>query len=353
MKVAWLRPALTDEEHDFLLEMLSAPITVHAAPPLPPSVEARTPSAASLPATEEMLACVRDADVIVGSRFTAEILSAAARATVVIVPFAGPSDAELALLRQYGQWTVCNSHYNAPFVAEHAMALLLAAAKQLLPYDRALRQGHWRPERGAPASMTLAGKTMTVLGYGAIGSRIVAMARGFGMRINVIRKNVGSREPREAAFVGSVDDLARILPETDCLMVCVPLTDETRGLLGARHWRLMKRSALVVNVSRGEVLEEGALFRALERGEIAGAGIDAWYRYPAGDAAAQHPAALPFHTLENVVMSPHRAGDTDERTRAQIADVAQQLNRIAAGEEPSNVLWRASSEGATPRAGWD
>lgn len=353
MKVAWLRPALTGEERDFLLEMLSAKITVQSAPPLPLSVEARRPGAASLPATEEVLACVRDADVIVGSRFTAEILSAAARARVVIVPFAGPADAELALLRQYGQWTVCNSHYNAPFVAEHAIALLLAAAKRLLPYDRALRQGRWRAERGAAASMTLAGKTMTVLGYGAIGSRIVTLARGFGMRLIVIRRNVSAGEPRDAAFVGTVDDLEQILPETDCLMVCVPLTDETRGLLGERHWRLMKRSALVVNVSRGEVLEEGALFRALETGEIAGAGIDAWYHYPADDEALQLPSELPFHTLHNVVMSPHRAGDTDERTRAQITDVAQQLNRIADGEEPSNVLWKASSAGTAPRSGLD
>lgn len=192
---------------------------------------------------------------------------------------------------------------------------------------------------------------MMVVGYGAIGSRIVALARGFGMRIMVIRKNLDSGLPRDVTFQGTRDDLDRMLPETDCLMVCVPLTEETRGLFGERQWRLMKRSALVVNVSRGEVLEESALYHALEAGVIAGAAIDAWYRYPAEGAPSALPSAFPFHTLDNVVMSPHRAGDSDERTKAQLADVAQQLNRIAAGKEPPNVLWKASSGGATPSAG--
>lgn len=355
MKVAWLRPALTGEERDFLQELLASGITVEFPGSLPGSPDARIPTADSLPVTEAVLATVRDADVLVGSRFREEIVSAAARATVVIIPFAGPEASELALLKRFPQLTVCNSHYNAPFVAEHAMALLLAVAKQLLPYDRALRAGLWRaeeyshaqersrPARKALPSMALAGKTITVLGYGAIGSRVVEHARGFKMKVMVVRKNVDSG-PTDVDFLGTPDDLKQILPQTDALVVCVPLTNETRHMLGAEHWRLMKPDAVVVNVSRGDVLEERAFYEVLETGEIAGAGIDAWYQYPAGVGQVQFPSKLPFHMLDNVVLSPHRAGDTDERSKAQIADVAQQLNQLCAGKGPSNILWRAAGD---------
>ena len=128
-----------------------------------------------------------------------------------------------------------------------------------------------------------------------------------------------------------------MLERADYLAVTLALTPETRGLIGARELARLKPTAVLINVARGEVVDEDALYDALHRGAIAGAALDVWYRYPTGDAPI-HPAHRPFHALPNVLMTPHVSGWTDGMMDARAGVIAENIHRAARGEAPVNLV---------------
>ncbi len=247
----------------------------------------------------------------------------AAGCSAIVIPYAGVPGKTRKLAVELDA-ALYNLHHNAAPTAEMAMALLLAVAKRIVPYDRALRAGDWRPRYGETHNTLLFGKTAVVLGHGAIGRRVAAACEGFGMEVLAVRRRDGAA-------------LEELLPRADALMVCLPWTDETEGLIGAAQLALLPDGALLVNVARGPIVDEQALYDALRSGRIA-AGLDVWYDYPKEpeDRAHQPPSSLPFHELKNVVMSPHHGGLTDgvEALRAQ--HLAELLNALARGEEPDS-----------------
>jgi phosphoglycerate dehydrogenase-like enzyme len=160
-----------------------------------------------------------------------------------------------------------------------------------------------------------------------------------------LRRNVAAPSPTEIPVtLYALSDLARALPQAEAVVVALPLTPATHGLLGAAELALLPRGALLVNVGRGPIVDEQALYEALRIGALGTAGLDVWYTYPADDAARTHtfPSAYPFHELDNVVLSPHRGGLTQESAQRGMAQLASMLNAAARGEPmPNRVDVRA------------
>jgi phosphoglycerate dehydrogenase-like enzyme len=291
--------------------------------------------------------------ILVAGRPQRDELTASPNLQALIVPWAGIPESTRQLMYGFPAVAVHNLHHNALPVAEHALALLLAAAKFLVPMDRALRRADWRPRYEPNPSLLLEGKTALVLGYGAIGRKVAALCRGLGMDVIAIRRQgsaghrpqdtagphaLAGRQPLAEHRTAPIQDLHRLLPQADALLICLPYTDETSGLIGDRELALLPAGAVLVNIGRGPIVEEAALYHALRDGSLYAAGLDVWYQYPPDtDARAlTPPSTYPFHELPNVVMSPHRAGGSTQTEGLRAAHLARLLNAAARGEPMPN-----------------
>lgn len=284
-------------------------------------------------------------EILVAGVPRAEHLDASPSLRALLIPWAGLARSTRTLLLERPRVAVHNLHYNADFVAEFAIALLLAAAKHVIPMDRRLRMNDWKPRYGPSPATALAGKRALVLGYGAIGRRTAALCRGIGMTVAAIRRSPETPEvgrvragPDAAGDrVHGVERLHELLPGTDVLIITLPLTPETEGLIGERELVLLPETAILVNVARGPIVAEEPLYEALRNRRIRAAGLDVWYVYPRadGERGATSPSRYPFHELDNVVLTPHVAGTVGQaETDAKLVEaLAASLNAAARGEE--------------------
>lgn len=280
-------------------------------------------------------------DVLISGRPTREQLSAAPELRAVIVPWAGLPSEMRDLMRQYPGVSVHNLHHNAAPVAELALMLLLAAAKFAARYDRALRANDWRLryERPAP-TILLEGRTALILGYGAIGRRVAAACRALGMTTLATRRRLDAAKWDGETEVHPAAALRDLLPRANAVIICLPHTPDTDGLLGAAELALLPAPAVLVNIGRGRIVDERALYEALRDGRLAAAGLDVWYSYPPDEASRADwpPSAHPFGELDNVILSPHRGGATDETARLRMTALAGMLNDAAAGRPLENQV---------------
>lgn len=247
----------------------------------------------------------------------------------VVIPFAGVPPTTLALLRAHPATCLHNLHHNAVPTAELAVGLLIAAARGIVPADRALRDGDWTSryeEEGR--GLLLEGRRALVLGYGSIGRRVGRALEGLAMDVVGLRRRDG------------LTALDRELPRSDVLVVSLPSTSETRGLFDRERLGRLREGAVLVNVSRGDVFDEGALHEALVSRRIAGAGLDVWWRYPKDEASRRctPPSAFDFAALDNVVLSPHRAGHTDRTERLRAGHLADLLLAAARGDAVPHAI---------------
>jgi phosphoglycerate dehydrogenase-like enzyme len=295
---------------------------------LAPGVEVTQGSALAVPARLDML---------VAGRPQKEHITACPNMRSLIIPWAGLPDATRTLLKGHPQITVHNLHYNATPTAEMAVALLLAAAKCIVPMDRALRAYDWTPRYERVPSVLLAGKTALILGYGAIGRRVSAFCQALNMNVLAIRRDV-SQDEGSAIQVLGVAELHHVLPKANALIICLPHTAATQGLIGEHELSLLPKGAILVNVARGPIVNEVALYEALRSHRLHAAGLDVWCNYPVDAATRSNtpPSAYPFHQLDNVVQSPHRASAVDERDRLRAQALARLLNAAADGEPLPN-----------------
>jgi phosphoglycerate dehydrogenase-like enzyme len=284
---------------------------------------------------EKLVAGAKDADVLVGYRLPKEVADAAPRLKAFVTGAAGVDKTVRESLKSRPEVQVGNSHANAPDVAEHALALALDAAKLISRGDRELRKGDWTLRYDDVPGVLMTGKTAVIVGYGAIGRALGELLRGFRMRVVGVRSSRKARgvDAQGVQMVGP-DDLKGALGSADFVFVFAPLTPKTRGMVGAAELAAMKRTAVLVNVSRGPVVDEDALFDALKSKRVGAAGIDVWYVYPKGGGSVKDtaPGHQPFHELDNVVLSPHRASYTERMHREQWDDAVESILRVARGE---------------------
>lgn len=272
-------------------------------------------------------------EVLINGRPNRQQLEASQQLRAVVIPWAGLPQATRRLLLEFPQLEVFNLHFNAIDTAETALALLLAAARQLIPHDRALRQHDWRGRYRPNTSLRLRGKTALILGFGQIGRQLGAMLKGLGMRVLATRRTVQGVEDMDGIRVHPSRHMQDLLPQAHVLAITLPHTPETDQLISEAALALLPAEALLVNIGRGPIVDQGALYQALVSGRLGGAGLDVWYHYPSDEAsrACTPPADYPFHELGNVVMSPHRAGGSAESERLRMAELAALLNELASG----------------------
>jgi phosphoglycerate dehydrogenase-like enzyme len=272
---------------------------------------------------------LKDAEVMVGWRPTPDQLERAEALRLFVTPAAGvqnlvPVFRELVAAGR--PVVLANSHGNAQLVAQHAVALLFALCNGIVVHDRWMRAGLWRRGDGQLASVSLDGLTVGLLGYGAINRATEERLTPFGCRFVQLRSGHSTSE-RERFF-----DVAT------AVVAAVPLTDATRGLIGAGELDRLGPRGYLVNVARGAIVEEDSLYDALAARRIAGAALDVWYEYdPVPDeAGARYPYRRPFHELDNVVLSPHRAASPLDHT-GRWDDVTAIIGRYLDGRGVSAV----------------
>lgn len=279
--------------------------------------------------------------VLVTGRPTQEQIQASPNLHTIVVPWAGIPEETFELLKDHLHLAVHNLHHNAVPTAETALALLFAAAKHTFPIERKFREHDWRPRYGPNPARLLHGKTMLILGFGAIGQHIARVCQALGMTILATRRNPKAPTPKGVqAEVYPPDALHDLLPRADVLICTLPLTDQTRGLIGEKELALLPDKAILVNIGRGPVVDQKALYNALKDGKLHSAGIDVWYNYPQDDEARAHtsPADYPFHELDNIVMSPHRGGGAADVETLRMTHLANLLNAIARGGPVPNKV---------------
>jgi len=261
--------------------------------------------------TEELLRRVEGAQVIFNirafTRIDESLLARLPDLRLITVMGTGVDNIDLAAATRAGV-LVCNAPgANARSVAEHTFALLLAAARHIARGDRELRAGEWRHHD----ALELEGKTLGLIGLGAIGSRVARMACGFEMRVLA-----WSRTPNQerAALCGAtLTDLATLLRESDAVCICLALTAETRHIVDEAALAQMKRDAVLVNTARGALVDEVALVAALRSGRLRAAGLDVFEQEPL-------PPGSPLRELDNVVITPH-AGWVSREARDRLVRV--------------------------------
>lgn len=256
----------------------------------------------------------------------------------VIVPFVGIEPNLRQALLERPHIKLHNSHYNAGFVAQHTLALLLACANRIVEADMALRKGNWQQRYNRLESFSLENKTCLLLGYGAIGKKLVGMLQNLGMNISILKRThkaegeQGGGGKREKVFLPH--QLLEALSQADVMICSLPETPETVNLLDKAAFAAMKPNSILVNVGRGKVIDQYALYDSLKSNHLLAAGIDVWWNYPESKEARANtlPSDAPLHELPNIIMSPHRANQTMGEEEARLEDIAKTINAIAKGE---------------------
>ncbi|MCK7543739.1 D-2-hydroxyacid dehydrogenase [Marinobacter bryozoorum] len=243
--------------------------------------------------------------------------------TIAVVA-TGLNNIDLEAARDHGIQVLNVTRYGRSTVAQHTMALILALATRMLDYDRDVRQGRWGQSNmfclmDHPI-MELEGKTLGIIGYGDLGQGVAERARAFGMEILL-----GCRPGQQA---GEVDGYHRVpleelLPQVDVLSLHCLLTDETRNLIGATELGKMKRSALLINTSRGGLVDEQALADALRAGSIGGAGFDVLTEEP-----PRNGNPLLADDIPNLIITPHSAWASREARQRIVEITARNLAGI-------------------------
>ncbi len=275
------------------------------------------------------------ADVIVGIRLQAD-LPRPQSLKLYLAPAAGTDAIDTALLPPDCPLCNCFGHENA--IAEYVMAALLARHVPLQRADADLRQQRWTYWAGAPDALRteLGAQTLGVIGLGHIGRTVAERAKAFGMRVHACNRSPVTHPCVDQLW--PLEGLHDFMASADAIVLTLPLIEQTRGLVGRQALAAMRPDAVIINVGRGAVLDEQALFDALASKRIAGAVIDTWYQYPQAGQTTAAPSQLDFASLDNVLMTPHMSGWTEGTVQRRRQTLADNIVRLSQGQPLINRL---------------
>ena len=279
----------------------------------------------------QQVEAVKDADFIMAFRakLTEPVLRSAKKAKMEQVLSAGYDSINLKLLRELKIPCANNGGANSWAVADHAVLAMLTLYRRMGAADRAVKEGRWNAAIDGMNTFEMANKVVGVLGFGNIGQKVARRVQAFDAIVQYYDKFPLSPE-RELALKAKRVTLEELFRTSDIISCHAPLTNDTRHVVNAKHLAMMKPSAVIINTSRGPVIDEAALFEALQQKRIAGAGLDVFEKEPVDPAN-------PLLKLENVLASPHTAGTTWD-TWFRRADFAyKNMKGVWDGQPPQAV----------------
>jgi D-3-phosphoglycerate dehydrogenase len=292
--------------------------------------------AADCTTEDDVIAAGRDADALIAQYATvgARAIDALTRCRVIARYGTGVDIVDVAAATRRGILvTNVPNDWCRDEVADHAVALLLAAARKISAYDRATRAGVWRWQSGEPIHR-LRGRSLGLLSFGAIAQAIAARAQAFGLRVIAHDPYLAPDDvTAHGATPVSFDEL---IEQSDHLVIQAPLTPETHHLIGERELRRMKPTLILVNTGRGPIVDDAALHRALTEGWIAGAGLDDIEEEPAKQR--DWKPENPLFGLDNVLITPHAAYYSEEAIRTVRDFAAREVVRVLSGQPPQSPV---------------
>jgi len=267
---------------------------------------------------------LKSADAVISGKLTKEEFEIARNLKILFIPYTGLNNFPVELLKER-DILISNTHANARYVAEKAVTLALALLGRIVEYHNDLKKGLWnRSFDENDTWTTIQGRTCGILGYGSIGRHIAKFLKAFDCRIIGFKKHMNGIEYADELTT----DLTEAIDKSFLIFICLPLNNQTKGLINSQVLESMKGKFLI-NVSRGSIVDEDALYNALKNGTLAGAALDVWYNYPGKFAAGKneqvYPSNKPIYDLPNVVISPHKASNTTEAIKAMIDDTLQNI----------------------------
>jgi D-3-phosphoglycerate dehydrogenase len=273
---------------------------------------------------EELLEKVKDVDALIvrgRTKVTSEVIQKGQSLQVIARSGTGVDTIDCVAAKERGIKVVNAPGANAQSVAEHTFAFILALTRQLVPTVNTLRAGRWAKSdfRG----MELLGKTLGVIGVGHIGKRVAQIGEALGMKVLVY-----SRKP---ASIGTSVSLSELFSKSDIVSIHVPLTDETRGLVGTNELHMMKPTAFLINTSRGAVVDEVALIDVLKNKKIAGAALDVFTNEPLSEKSE-------LLTLDTVLVTPHVGADSHEGENRASVMIAEDIDLVLTGQKPKREV---------------
>lgn len=287
---------------------------------------------------EEEEQIVADADFVVAIHADGDLIRRMKKAKLIQYHGTGyHGKIDLAACREMGILLATAPGGNTVEVAEHAIMLMLATLRILPVMHNAVQRGEWPMWEQRLRLHNLEGKTVGIVGFGRIGRAVAQRALAFDTQIqyyDVIPADAQTEEKLQARFCG----LDELLATSDVVVLNVPITPETRGMIDAKRLRQMKPTAILINVARGEVVDEQALYQALKEGRLAGAGLDVFVHEPINPDC-------PLLSLDNVVLTPHVASGTKDSLQKKARVWYENFQRVLDGKEPNDLV--AESVGTT------
>ncbi|HSW74784.1 MAG TPA: NAD(P)-dependent oxidoreductase [Candidatus Saccharimonadales bacterium] len=276
-----------------------------------------------LPDETELIKRIREAEIITASyvNITSSVMDAAPNLKYVIVPTVGYELVDTKYAATKGITTLNCPTFSSQAVAEYAITLLMAANRNLITGIDKLRSGEWNPQ--ALTGHELGGKNLGLVGYGNIGIRIDKMASTLGMQVDHVNSKSTS------------DEIDTLVANSDFLIICAPLNDETRNLIDERRLKLLKPTAILVNVGRGAVVDQNTLIDLLKNQKIRGAGLDVFDGEPSTGKPSE--TIVEISKLPNVVATPHIAYNAEEINDRRDLEILANIQSCIAGE-PINVV---------------
>lgn len=280
-------------------------------------------------------AAIRPQDVVISLRFSRRDAPAPAF-RLLHVPGAGLDGIDFDTLPD--ECTVCNVYEHETPIAEYVCAAMLERETGFAAMSRSFTAQNWSEQyRSRQPHGELAGKVLALIGYGRIGRAVARRARAFDMQVLAVAPNAVD-EHGELDQMLRPAQLLQALARADYVVVVCPLSDATRGMIGAPQLAQMKQDAVLINVSRAEIVDEHALYQALSAQRIGGAVLDVWYQYPGGAHDTVPPSAFPFADLPNVSCTPHSSAWTRLLPQRRYRSIARNILQLASGRPLDNVV---------------
>lgn len=277
---------------------------------------------------------IPDADAAFIPHLTREMLASAPRLRWIQSPAVGVSNMLFPEMIASAVVITCARGIRARAIAEHVMGVTIALARQLHTAVRRQAAHAWAQdelESNTTAILTLQGRRMAVVGLGSIGGEVARLAAAFGLRVSAVRRRAGGPLPDAVDEVVPAERLGEVLARSDVVVLAAPHTSSTEQLIGAREIARMKPGALLVNISRGTLVDDDALVAALRSGHVGGAALDVFVHEPLD-------AASPYWDLPNVIVTPHTSGAMTDYWTPLVALFSENLRRFERGEPLLNVV---------------